>query len=198
MPTLIPSSSWRPRFRSFRNRGLSRSRSLSHSPFGHYFGRAAAPYHASFGLVKRRRRRKASTGRTTHIGYKKVRTIKVNGKKRTLYRKKICVGKKRKSSARYRAFKKVKGVQLYVRVTPRRRRRNATLRRRRRRLGFGCSSAYGCGFGRTPLARVPMRFGQHGHYHSLGQIMSPYTAAPAPVAATAAAFGRRRRRRFMW
>ena len=180
MPTLIPSS-WRSRFRN---------------PFRHNFGRAASPYHASFGLVKRRRHRKPGTVRSTHIGYKRVRTIRVNGKKRVLYRKKICMGKKRKSSARYRAFKKVKGVQLYVRVTPRRRRRNtgAHHRRRRRRVGFGCSSAYGCGFG-LPRPRVPvpphMRFGQHGHYNSLGQIMSPYTAASAP--ATSAAFGRRYR-----
>ena len=112
------------------------------------------------------------------------------------------MGKKRKSSARYRAFKKIKGVQLYVRITPRRRRRVAH-HRRRRRAGFGCSSAYGCGFGGVPSwsqvkkaaqyyvppVRNALRFGQHGHYNSLGQIMSPYTAAPAP--APAAAFGRR-------
>ena len=121
------------------------------------------------------------------------------------------MGKKRKSSARYRAFKKIKGVQLYVRITPRRRRRVAH-HRRRRRAGFGCSSAYGCGFGGVPswsqvkkaaqyyppvyalnkantAIQNALRFGQHGHYNSLGQIMSPYTAAPAP--APAAAFGRR-------
>ena len=76
MPTLIPSSSWRPRFRSFRNRGLSRSRSLSHSPFGHYFGRAAAPYHASFGLVKRRRRRKQVLLELHILGTKKYKLLK--------------------------------------------------------------------------------------------------------------------------
>ena len=56
-----------------------------------YFGRAAAPpphsygQYYGFGLLKKRKR--ARVAKKTHIGYRKVRTVVINGRKRTLHRR---------------------------------------------------------------------------------------------------------------
>ena len=107
-------------------------------------------------------------GLTTHICYKRVRTMVINGKKRILYKKVRRNGKKPKTPARYRKYKTINGVPLFLRVTKRRR-----IGVRRRKARFGCS-AYGCG----------ARFGQHGHYHSLGQTMGAYPPAPSTARAS--------------
>ena len=69
----------------------------------------------SFGPAKRTRR--------THISYKKARTTTINGTKRVLYRKITLPGAGRRClpSATYTPFKKMNGVQLYLRTTKKRR-----------------------------------------------------------------------------
>ena len=79
-----------------------------------YFGRAAAPpphsygQYYGFGLLKKRKR--ARVAKKTHIGYRKVRTVVINGRKRALYRRVRCAGRKPKNAARYRKFKRINGV----------------------------------------------------------------------------------------
>ena len=108
-------------------------------------------------------------GVTTHLCYKRVRALVINGRKRALYKKVRRNGKKPKTHARYRKYKTINGVPLYLRVAKR--------RVKAVKAKFGCS-AYGCG----------ARFGQHGHYHSLGQTMAAYppvvAATPAPAHAS--------------
>ena len=168
-----------------------------------YFGRAAAPpphsygQYYGFGLLKKRKR--ARVAKKTHIGYRKVRTVVINGRKRALYRRVRCAGRKPKNAARYRKFKRINGVTLFVRVTRRKRRvlRKRRVVRRRKALGFGCAGYAGCGaFGGKHGKRGHGYggFGQHGHYGSLSQIMAAYPPV-ASASPAAAHFGRRRHRR---
>lgn len=167
--------------------------------------------------VRRTKRRTVTRRGTTrsgvkkYIGYRASRKVKCpkTGRKRTLYRKVLKKTKPvRSSKCCYVPYKRIDGVQYYVRkiskrkktVTHRRRRAAATTRRRVR---FGCPGSYG--FGRAAQSMTGfgryLGFGQHGRPTRLSDIASPYILSAPSKAAFGygyddeVGFGRYKRRR---